>query len=401
MIHKLVKFMYSSYLCTQNQNVMKKSFVYGVAVTDYNFIGREEETRRLKTDFENGINTILISPRRWGKTSLVNHVCRALEGSDIITVRLDIFGCKSEYEFYNMLAAAVLKQTASKVQLWMDEARDFLARLTPKIGISPDPSSEISISLGITPETHSPEEILNLAEVIAQRKNRRIVVCIDEFQEIGEFPNAKQVQGRLRSVWQHHHNASYCLFGSKRHMMSKIFLNRSMPFYQFGDLLWLNKIPTEDWIDYIVSHFEAAGRHLSEEMAVAICKAVDNYPSYVQHLASILLNRLDMGETARMEMLPSALDELIGTNEALYMQQIEPLSAYQMNLLRAIVSGIHTGFNEKKVRANFDLGSPSNLVRLRDALIERDLIYSEMRQLYTTDPVFDLWFKKRFTMVSL
>ena len=401
MIHKLVKSVYSSYLCTQNQNVMKKSFVYGVAVTDYNFIGREEETRRLKTDFENGINTILISPRRWGKTSLVNHVCRALEGSDIITVRLDIFGCKSEYEFYNMLAAAVLKQTASKVQLWMDEARDFLARLTPKIGISPDPSSEISISLGITPETHSPEEILNLAEVIAQRKNRRIVVCIDEFQEIGEFPNAKQVQGRLRSVWQHHHNASYCLFGSKRHMMSKIFLNRSMPFYQFGDLLWLNKIPTEDWIDYIVSHFEAAGRHLSEEMAVAICKAVDNYPSYVQHLASILLNRLDMGETARMEMLPSALDELIGTNEALYMQQIEPLSAYQMNLLRAIVSGIHTGFNEKKVRANFDLGSPSNLVRLRDALIERDLIYSEMRQLYTTDPVFDLWFKKRFTMVSL
>ena len=87
---------------------MEKSFVYGVAVTDYNFTGRVEETRRLKQNFENGINSILISPRRWGKTSLVDHVCRQLEGSNIITVRLDIFGCKSEYDFYNVMAAAVL-----------------------------------------------------------------------------------------------------------------------------------------------------------------------------------------------------------------------------------------------------------------------------------------------------
>ena len=218
---------------------MEKSFVYGVAVTDYNFTGREEETRRLTQNFHNGINSILISPRRWGKTSLVDHVCRQLESSNLITVRLDIFGCKSEYDFYNVLAAAVLKQTATKVQLWMDEAKDFLARLTPRINIPIDPTSEISVSLGITPETHSPEEVLNMVEEIAKRKNRHIVVCIDEFQQVGEFENTKNVQAKLRSVWQHHHYTSYCLFGSKRHMMSKIFLNRSMPFYQFGDLMWL------------------------------------------------------------------------------------------------------------------------------------------------------------------
>lgn len=375
---------------------MEKSFVYGVAVTDYNFTGREEETRRLTQNFHNGINSILISPRRWGKTSLVDHVCRQLESSNLITVRLDIFGCKSEYDFYNVLAAAVLKQTATKVQLWMDEAKDFLARLTPRINIPIDPTSEISVSLGITPETHSPEEVLNMVEEIAKRKNRHIVVCIDEFQQVGEFENTKNVQAKLRSVWQHHHYTSYCLFGSKRHMMSKIFLNRSMPFYQFGDLMWLQKIPTSDWTGYIVSHFERAGRHISEQMVTKICEAVDLYPSYVQHLASIILNRTSQGETATEEELPSAIKELISTNEALYMQQIEPLTGYQMNLLRAIVSGIHSGYNEKKVRSQFDLGSPSNLVRLRDALIERDIIYSEMRQLYITDPVFSLWFRQRF-----
>ena len=375
---------------------MEKSFVYGIAVTDYNFTGRKEETRRLMANFEGGINSILISPRRWGKTSLVDHVHRQLKDSDIIIVQLDIFGCKTEYDFYNTLAVAVLKQTASKVQLWMDEARDFLVRLTPKIGIPIDPVSEISVSLGITPETHSPEEILNMVEIIAKRKNRHVVVCIDEFQQVGEFENTKQVQARLRSAWQHHHYTSYCLYGSKRHMMSKIFLNRSMPFYQFGDLLWLQKLPVSDWMDYIISHFEATGRHISEQMVERICEAVDNYPSYVQHLSSILLNHLPQGGTVTEDMMPSAVSELISTNEALYMQQIEPLSGYQMNLLKAIVSGIHSGYNEKRVRSQFDLGSPSNMVRLRSALIERDLIYSEMRQLYITDPVFALWFRKRF-----
>ena len=375
---------------------MEKSFVYGIAVTDYNFTGRVEETRRLKANFEGGINSILISPRRWGKTSLVDHVCKLLKDRDIIIVKLDIFGCKTEYDFYNALAVAVLKQTASKVQLWMEEARDFLVRLTPRIGFPVDPVSEISVSLGITPETHSPEEILNMVEIIAKKKNRHIVVCIDEFQQVGEFDNTKVVQARLRSVWQHHHLTSYCLYGSKRHMMSDIFLNRSMPFYQFGDLLWLEKIPTSDWMEYIKSHFETAGKHVSEQMVVHICETVDNYPSYVQHLSSILLNHLPQGGSVSEDMMPQAVAELISTNEALYMQQIEPLSGYQMNLLKAIVSGIHSGFNEKRVRSQFDLGSPSNLVRLRDALIERDLVYSELRQLYVTDPVFALWFKRRF-----
>lgn len=375
---------------------MEKPFVYGVAVTDYNFTGRQEESRRLRSNFQNGLNSILISPRRYGKTSLVDHVCRNLNDKDIITVRLDIFGCKTEYDFYNVLVAAVLKQTASKVQLWMEEAREFLSRLTPKIAIPVDPTSEISISLGITPETHTPEELLNLVEDIANKKKRHIVVCIDEFQEVGEFPNSKQVQGRLRGVWQHHHNTSYCLFGSKRHMMSTIFMNRSMPFYQFGDLIWLDKIPTVDWTEYIISHFEASGRHISEETTVQICEAVDNYPSYVQQLASNIYGRLEKGQTASANDVALSLRDLLNANEALFMQQIEPLTVYQMNMLRAIVSGTHSGFNERNVRANYDFGSPSNVVRLKNALTERDLIYSERKHLYITDPVFALWFKARF-----
>ena len=193
----------------------QNSFVYGVAVAGYNFTGREEETNRLKRNFEGGINSILISPRRWGKTSLVKHVCSQVDRDKVIPVFFDMFTCRNEYEFYNALAAAVIKQTATSAERWMDNARDFLMRLTPKISISPDPTSDFSLSLGITPKTHSAEEVLRLVESIAIKKQKRIVVCIDEFQQIGEFEDSVNVQKRLRSVWQHQQYTSYCLFGRK------------------------------------------------------------------------------------------------------------------------------------------------------------------------------------------
>lgn len=375
----------------------KKSFIFGTAVSDYNFIGREKETQRLIANFTEGINTILISPRRIGKTSLVKHVKRLLDSrEDVIVVYLDMFACKTEYEFYNTLSAAVLKQTASHAEKWMEYAKEFLVRLTPKITFSPEANTDFSLSLGITPKTHTPEEVLNLAEEIARKRRKHIVICIDEFQQLGELPDSLTVQKRLRSTWQHQQLTSYCLFGSKQHLMSNIFQRRNMPLYQFGDMFFLGKIDTDNWVNYIVDHFADRNKHISKNLAKSLCEQVDNYSSYVQQLAWLLFSRLNDGDTASKELLKLAVNDLLDANEALFMQQVEPLSAYQMNFLRAIAVGYHKGFGEKEIRDNFNLGSPANITRLKNALVNKDLI--EIRGkglLYLTDPVFLLWMQQR------
>lgn len=375
----------------------KKSFIFGTAVSDYNFIGREKETQRLMSNFCEGINTILISPRRIGKTSLVKHVKSLLDSQEgIIVVYLDMFACKTEYEFYNALSAAVLKQTASHTEKWMEYAKEFLVRLTPKITFSPEANTDFSLSLGITPKTHAPEEVLNLAEEIAHKRGKRIVVCIDEFQQLGELPDSLTVQKRLRSVWQHQQLTSYCLFGSKQHLMSSIFQRRNMPFYQFGDMIFLGKIDTASWVGYIVEHFADRNRHISPELSQRLCEQVDNYSSYVQQLAWLLFSRLNDGDTATREQLSQAVNDLLDANEALFMQQVEPLTAYQMNFLRAIAAGHHKGFGEKDVREDFNLGSPANITRLKNTLINKDLIEIQGRGiLYFTDPVFLLWMQRQ------
>lgn len=375
----------------------RRSFIFGTAVSDYNFIGREEETQRLIANFTEGINTILISPRRIGKTSLVKHVKKLLDSrQDVIVVYLDMFACKTEYEFYNALSAAVLKQTASHAEKWMEYAKDFLVRLTPKLTFSPEANTDFSLSLGITPKTHTPDEVLNLTEEIARKRGKRIVVCIDEFQQLGELPDSLTVQKRLRTAWQHQQLTSYCLFGSKQHLMSNIFQRRNMPFYQFGDMIFLGKIDTATWVDYIVEHFADRNREISKDLAQQLCEQVDNYSSYVQQLAWLLFSRLNNGDTATKEQLDLAVNDLLNANEALFMQQVEPLTAYQMNFLRAIAAGHHKGFGDKEIRDDFNLGSPANITRLRTALINKDLIESHGRGLlYFTDPVFLLWFQLR------
>lgn len=375
----------------------KRSFIFGTAVSDYNFIGREEETKRLIANFTEGINTILISPRRIGKTSLVKHVKKMLDTrQDVTVVYLDMFACKTEYEFYNALSAAVLKQTSSRAEKWMEYAKEFLVRLTPKITFSPEANTDFSLSLGITPKTHTPDEVLNLVEEIARKRGKHIVVCIDEFQQLGELPDSLTVQKRLRTVWQHQQLTSYCLFGSKQHLMSNIFQRRNMPFYQFGDMMFLGTIDTATWVEYITDHFTDRRRSISTELAQCLCEKVDNYSSYVQQLAWLLFSRLNEGDTATELQLSLAVNDLLDANEALFMQQIEPLTSYQMNFLRAVATGHHKGFGETNIREEFNLGSPANISRLKSALISKDLIEIQGQGLiYFTDPVFRLWLQRR------
>ena len=187
---------------------MKKPFIYGKFVEGDNFTDRITETHRLKKDFENGVNVIIISPRRMGKTSLVKKVQREIDDSVVKVVYMDIYDCRSEYDFYNKFAASLLKQTANRSEQIIENVKNFLVRLTPKISFSNDTINDVSISLGITPQNYSPEEILELPQIISRKIQKHIVVCIDEFQQIGEFQDSLSVQKRMRSVWQLQNNVS-------------------------------------------------------------------------------------------------------------------------------------------------------------------------------------------------
>ena len=373
---------------------MDKAFIYGMSVSGDNFTDRIKETKRLKLNFENGINTILISPRRMGKTSLVKKVISEIDKPLVKPIYMDIYDCRSEYDFLNRFASVLMKATVSRTDQILDNIKQFLIRVSPKISFSPEPLSEVSLSLGITPKEYQPEEILNLPELIAKEKGTHLVICIDEFQQIGELPDSLTIQKRMRGVWQHQEHVSYCLFGSKKHLMTNLFQNKRMPFYQFGEMTYLDRIPTKEWTGYIIERFEKNGKHVSEELAKKICDTVDCYSSYVQQLAWNLL--AETNDTATEENFNNAVDALIAQCSGLFVQQTIGLSTYQLNFIRALCAGIHTDFGRKDVNEQFPLGTKSNIVRIKDALTEKELIEERPDGIYLSDVVFEMWFNREF-----
>ena len=373
-----------------------KPFVFGVAASGDNFTDRESETVRLLTNFRSGVNTVLISPRRWGKTSLVRKVCRLAQTDELKIVYLDIFSCRSDADFYDAFASAVLKQTSTKVEEWMENIRQFLSRISPKISLGADPAADFSLSLELTPKREDIDEILQLPEKIAEKKGCRIVVCIDEFQQIGEFKDSKTFQKRLRSVWQLQNHVSYCLFGSKKHLMNELFERKSLPFYKFGDAIYLQKIATADWVGYIRSRFEATGKSIPAELAEEICRRVDNHSSYVQQLAWLVWTRT--GKEATRQELEAAFQDIIDQNTPLFEKQTESLTSFQMNFLRAIIDGVHSEFTTQEVMRKYQLGSSANVSIIKRALIKKELIEIDKRKAVIPDPIMKVWLQRELRM---
>ena len=369
-------------------------FVFGVKAEGEVFTDRKEETEILRQNFTHGINTIIISPRRMGKTSLVDKVAGIVACDEIRVARMDAFACRSERDFANAFVTAVIKATSTRLDEWIQNTKTFISHLVPKISFGPDPMNELSISVDYNDFPNGLDEMLSLPEKVASKCGYRIVVCIDEFQQIGEMNDSLTFQKKLRTVWQHQKHVTYCLYGSKKHMMENIFLNSSCPFYRFGDLFYLRKISREDWVAFICDRFEKTGKSISEELAGTICDMTERYSSYVQQLAWFLWLRTE--SDACREDLEIAVNRLLDANESLFIQMTESLSEYQMNFLRALTDGVTSGFSTQNVLDKYRLGTSANINRLKKSMKEKDLIDSPRANcIELSDPILKLWLKKR------
>lgn len=373
---------------------MDSPFIFGVRVEGDAFTDRKEETERLKMNFLYGVNTILISPRRMGKTSLVDKACALVKSDSVKIAKMDAFGCRSEADFVDSFATAVIRATSSKWEEWVENAKTFLSRFVPKVTFGQDPVNDFSISFEYNTGNNVPEDILRLPERIASQKGYRLVVCVDEFQQIGEFPDSLTFQKKLRSVWQLQSHVSYCLYGSKKHLMENMFQRQDYPFYRFGDLFYLGKISESDWIEYIRGRFEITGKEISVELARRICEVTERYSSYVQQLAWFVWLRC--GNAATAEDVEFGIDRLLDACEPLFIQQTESLSAYQMNFLHLLADGIHSGFTRTSVLGSYRLGTTANITRIKKSLTEKDLITISGPMTYEiSDPILSLWLKRR------
>ena len=274
------------------------------------------------------MNTVLIKPRRWGKTSLVQKACRLAQSDKLKVVYIDIFSCRSDRDIYAAFASAILTQTSSKLDEWLEHAKLFLSRISPKISLGTAPMTDFSISLEMNPKSNEIDDIPQLPEKIAQKKGCNIVVCIDEFQQIARYPE-KNVEAVLRTHIQKCTNTNFVFAGSQRHMMQNIFFSASRPFYQSASFLNLGPIEERAYYKFVREHFEQAGKRISDECIARIYGLFEGHTWYMQTLLNRLYEQAVPGETIIPEEANSVLHATVGAQRRVYRRMVAMLSERQ------------------------------------------------------------------------
>ncbi len=369
--------------------------MYGRLAERESFIDRVEDRRELKNFLRHGINVILVSPRRWGKSSLVKTSMDELmqEDSKTKVCFMDASKIHTEEEFYNKFASVVIQGVSSSLEQKLSDLVKFINRFTPSITIASDPMNSVEVNLKVNPVKDSPEHILQLPERIAEAKGIKIIVCIDEFQQLANLPKWKNLEAMLRAEWQLQHHTTYCLYGSKMHMMKDIFNKVTSPFFKFGQLMNLKRISKEYWIPYIVSNFEKTGKLITTEQAEMVCERVQYNSWYVQQYCFFLWSHTE--KLVTQEVLDEQLQLVLDTNEDLFLTEMDSLTATQVGMLRAIASGA-THLNAKETVEQFGLGQPQSITRNKKVLVEKDLLEKRMNEFSFVDPVFELWLKREY-----
>ena len=375
--------------------MMETPFIFGKIATEKNFTDREKETADLVRNFTSLINTIIISPRRWGKSSLVNKAAKLAMNQDsrLRICHIDLFNVRDEEHFYSLLAQKVISATSTKWEDAVASAKSMFSHLVPKISIGSDPTNEVSIDFDWETVKQNPDEVLDFAEKIAQKKGLKIVICVDEFQNISEFTDADYLQKKLRSHWQRHQSVAYCLYGSKRHMMMEVFTNSSKPFYKFGNLMFLDKIDTHCLVEFFQRRFADTNKRINDDAANLIVQLVENHPYYAQQLAQ--QSWLRTKDVCRVEIVREAHAALVEQLSLLFVTITETLTTQQLNYLKALIAG-EKAISSTDVMHRYKISSTTSIARSKAALIKNDILDNKAGEISFQDPIYAYWLKTEY-----
>ncbi|MCD6456898.1 MAG: ATP-binding protein [Methanophagales archaeon] len=374
---------------------MKNPFRYGEVVTGEDFADRETELENIIRDLKAGQTIFLISPRRYGKTSLIINALKRLQKDGFLTAYIDLFKVSSFKSLLELYTGIVSRAAETKIERFNRLVRDFFPNIRPKVVITPDGSPSIEIDYEVKERSASKlfDEVYEAPQRIAKKRNKNFIVVFDEFQEIANL-NGEVIEKGMRACFQHHDHVSYLFAGSRRHIISDMVSNKRRAFYNMGKVMPLGKIPVEEFKSFLEDKFSRTGFSLENGVLDEILDVTENYPYNVQFLCHELWNNcLDSRRVAYEDITPT-MNRILDGQSAVYVTIWNTLPLHQKRILIAIASsGGENIFSRDFIRDN-DLGAASSVQTSINLLMKKEIIEKEGNIYYISDVFFKIWIRK-------
>src|SRR5437762_4591364 len=371
---------------------MRNPFQYGGVVAGNAFCNRDAERADLLRAIRSHEKLFVFSERRFGKTSLVQSVISRLPKKDALAAYVDLWPTDDESSFVNVLARGIALSMSTSTQKLLHTSRTLFSSLVPSLTVNAEGKPEISFGFNKNVKVDTAlEDVLQTPARIAKKEKKTIVVVFDEFQQILEY-QSDLVERKLRSVIQGHPQVAYIFLGSRKHLIQKMFMDRSRPLYRAGGHYPLGPIAEGDWAPFIREKFTAANKNIGDQSIHSICEHTQGHPFYTQHLCHVIWELCEPSKTVNDDLIKTAIRVLLERESYAYSTLWESLATNQRKFLKGLAS---EPAKVKPFAAEFlrrhGLDSPSNAQRAVDALLERDVIDRENGSFLISDRFFRLW----------
>jgi hypothetical protein len=375
-------------------------FVYGEVVPAAAFVDREVELDRLTGDLLAGQKVFLISPRRYGKSSLVAQALQAAARRGALTVDVTVSSYSSYVGFLEGYARALLsiETRLDTARAWL---RDMLGGVRSEVRLEPEAGGRTRLALSF-PSARTDKDVSRLAQEvfalpgrIAEARKRKLAVALDEFQAIGAF-NGGSVEHALRAAVQHQRQVGYVFSGSEPALMERM-LGRSRPFYKAGPVMRLQKIPADRFAAFLEARFRASGVKPVAGLGGSIVELAGNLPYDVQRLAHEVWDdvRAAGRRSATLEDLHATLTRLLGEHETLFETVWQRLTLAQRAALRAAVVQDGRELLSADTRARHRLTGASTVQASLSALVREDILTRDDGRYVVVDSLLREWIARR------
>lgn len=366
--------------------------VTGKIAPEY-FCDRVAESDRLIKSITNGNNLVIISPRRMGKTGLIQFCYDKPElGESYYTFSIDILHTSSLREFTYLLGKEIYERLIPRSRRMAKLFVQTLKSISGKFGFDPVFNlPTFGIELG---DIEWPEYTLEEIFQYLDHADKRCVVAIDEFQQIAKY-SEKNIEALLRTHIQKQGNSNFIFAGSERHMMQEMFSSAARPFYHSADMLELKAIAPEIYIPFVVNHFKKCRRHIEAANVEKVYNLFKGHTYYIQKTFNEAFADTPEGGECTIETIRDAIDEMIASNDTIFREILSNVPEKQKTLLYAIA---REGEVERITSSDFikrhSLTSASSVQSATKKLLEKDLITEINKVFSVTDKLFAMWINK-------
>lgn len=356
-----------------SEKEVNNPFVVGKYLSDKYFCDRVVETAFLRKQIENGRDVAIISPRRIGKSGLIQHFFNQQDVKNQYYVFfVDIYATTSLAEFVYTFGKEIYTQLKPLSTQWKEKFFQVISSF--RVGFKLDAMTGApSFDLGLG-DIQAPQMTLDEIFTYIEEADKPCIIAIDEFQQIGKYTE-KNVESLLRTKIQRCNRAQFIFSGSKRHVMSNMFNSPSKPFYQSAISMSLDPIPIDTYKQFAISLFDEQSKHVETEVIEHVWQQYEGYTWFVQMMMNELYALTPEGGTCKTSMIEDARNNVIMSQEQSYKDLLSNLPPKQKTVLQAIAKeGVAQNITSVKFIKKYNLNSASSVQSAVKLLLKNDLI---------------------------